>query len=148
ATPVAVQVPIASAPSVAGWHANCVASDSDSTGTSTCWVIQWRQWTYWALSNNDNREAFLIVGVDAGGAFKSPGFERMGARYLWPAAVDSTAMTVSYFGQAGEVVTISWADLDEEPPPVPEAGEAAIELAPAVGGGWYASCVFGPNDFT
>ena len=51
-------------------------------------------------------------------------------------------MTVSYFGQGG-VVTISWADLDEEPPPSPEASEAAIELAPTVGGGWYASCVYG-----
>lgn len=146
ATPVAVQVPLASAPSVGDWRASCVASDSDNTGTSTCWVIQWRQWTYWALSNTDNRLAFLIVGVDAAGNLKSAGFERSGARYLWQATVDGAAMTVSYFGQGG-VVTMSWADLDEEPPPSPEATEAARELAPAVAG-WNAICVYGPNDTT
>lgn len=147
ATPIAVQVPLASAPTVGAWHASCVVSDTDTTGTSTCWVIQWRQWTYWALSNTDNRNAFLIVGVDAAGNLKSAGVERSGARYLWQATVDGAAMTVSYAGQGG-VVTLSWADLDEEPPPSPEASEAAIELAPTVAGGWYASCVYGPNDFT
>lgn len=145
--PIAVQVPFASGPTIGPWHANCVVSDGDNTETSTCWVIQWRQWTYWALSNTDNRNAFLIVGVDAAGNLKSAGFERSGTRYLWQATVDGAAMTVSYFGQGG-MVTISWADLDEEPPPSPEASEAAIELAPAVGDGWYASCVYGPNDLT
>ncbi len=148
ATPVAVQVPLASAPTVGDWHASCFVSDSDTTETSTCWAIQWRQWTYWALGNTDNRQALLVIGVDAAGHLKSAGFERMGARYLWQATVDATAMTVSYLGQAGGVVTISWVDLDEEAPPSPEASEAAIELAPVVGDGWYASCVYTSSDFT
>ena len=105
-TPVAVQVPLASAPTVGAWHGSCVVSDSDSTGTSTCWVIQWRQWTYWALSNTDNRNAFLIVGVDPAGNLKSAGFERSGTRYLWQATVDGAAMTVSYFGQGGVVTML------------------------------------------
>ncbi len=147
ATPVAVQVPSASAPTVTGWRADCAASDVDVTQTGNCWVIQWRQWTYWALSNADNREAFQIIGVDANGNLKSAGFERMGARYVWQATVDSTAVTVSYFGQGDGVVTISWADLDEEPPPSPEASEAAIELAPVVAG-WNATCVGSSADVT
>jgi hypothetical protein len=146
AMPIAVQVPRSSAPTFAGWRNACVASDTDDSETDMCWVIQWRQWTYWALSNVDNREALLIIGIDGARNLKSAGVERMGTRYVWQAAVDSTAMTVSYFGQGG-VVTMSWADLDEEPPPAPEASEAAIELAPVVAG-WKASCVAGANDTT
>ena len=146
ATPIAVQVPSSSAPTVAGWRSACVASDTDSSDTNTCWVIQWRGWTYWALSNADNREAFLIIGVDAAGNHKSAGFERAGTRYVWSATVDATAMTVSYFGQGGSIA-ISWADLDEEPPPSPEASEAAIEPAPAVTG-WKGTFISGANDNT
>jgi hypothetical protein len=146
ATPIAVQVPASSAPTVAGWRRICVVSDTDGTNSNTCWVIQWRQWTYWALSNVDNREAFLIIGADAAGNLKSAGVERMGTRYVWQATVDATAMTVSYFGQGG-VVTLSWVDLDEEPPPAPEASEAAVELAPTVAG-WKATCIAGASDAT
>jgi len=116
ADPTAVQVPSTSAPAAlpAGAAVRCVVSGSDPTASSTCWVIKWGRWTYWAFSYTDNRSSFLIAPYAPTGAIAAQApwpLEKAGARYLWQASVDTSAQTVTFLGQASGAVTMPWSDL-------------------------------------
>jgi hypothetical protein len=124
--PTAVQVPRTSAPASPpdGTAANCVNSPSDVAQSSSCWVVKWGRWTYWAFSYRDNRSSFLITPYDEAGAVATQApwpQEKAGARYLWFASIDTAAQTVTFFGQQTTssptgTVTMPWSDLRIDQP--------------------------------
>ncbi len=78
--------------------------------TSLFPVLTCCQYSYWAYSFVDNRDALDIVLYDPFGGFVKR-WERPGARYLSAIVTDNSARSVSFVGQGGREVTMSWADL-------------------------------------
>jgi hypothetical protein len=120
ATPVAVQVPFASAPAnlPAGAHARCLVSGTTITSSDTCWVVMWGRWTYWPLSYDDNRFSMLLTAYDESGNLAPDAAwpkELKGARYPWLVTVDDGAETITLDGQAASIL-VAWDDLRIDQP--------------------------------
>ena len=85
-------------------------TNGPTSGTSfSCPVVSYSGIKFWAFSYIDNRVSLGVVGYKDG-AFVSQQ-ELVGARYVWDATVDARNKTVSFYGQANQVVSISWPNL-------------------------------------
>ncbi len=73
-------------------------------------VVQYGGLTYWPFSYIDNRISFGIVGYDSTGKVVRQ-FEKPGARYVWQITVETSAKTVTFWGQANQKVVVGWAEL-------------------------------------
>jgi hypothetical protein len=166
-TPVAVQVPFASAPAnlPAGAHARCLVSGTTTDSSDTCWVVMWGRWTYWPLSYDDNRFSILLAPYDADGV-PAPGgawpMEFKGARYPWLITVDDSAETVTFDGQGTATILVAWDDLRIDQPiahvdggagpvdaaafPDPIAVLVGLSSAPTPPDGAQVSCVANDHD--
>jgi hypothetical protein len=77
---------------------------------STCPVIKWGGYTYWAYSHRDNRVAMTIVAYDAAGKVVRKWY-KTGARYVGRIGVDTAAKTVTFWGQADKTIVMKWDEL-------------------------------------
>lgn len=85
----------------------------DAGNRAACPIIQWGEYTYWAYSYWDNRDALNIVAYDSSGNIVRQ-WEKAGARYLWRITMDAEARTFTFWGQdneTGGTVTVGWGDL-------------------------------------
>ena len=76
----------------------------------TCNVIKFNGLTYWAYSYDDNRIGMNIVAYDAANKVVKQ-WEKTGARYLWKITTDTANQTVTFHGQASQIITMKWSDL-------------------------------------
>jgi len=109
--PKVVLVPANSHPPIpAGQNVGCYDGSgliSPSQSSSTCPVVKWAGYTYWAYSYDDNRDSMNIVAyrdVDNSIAFQT---EKTGARYLYAISVNSATRVVTFKGQADYSVTMT-----------------------------------------
>jgi hypothetical protein len=100
--PVVSAVPLSSAPEAPDglWPV------TDTAGASYP-VLRYCGYTYWAFSYDDNREGLAIVAYDiAGRAVKR--WDKSGARYIAAIGVDKVGRTVTFTGQAGHKIVMTW----------------------------------------
>ncbi|NHN31847.1 Ig-like domain repeat protein [Paenibacillus agricola] len=86
-------------------------SGPGSEGSTTCPVLQWGDYTYWAHSYNDNGDAMGIVAYDSSGNIVKQ-WKKTGARYLWQISVDTSAKTITFWGQGSSFIVVPWADFE------------------------------------
>ncbi|MDP1615224.1 MAG: hypothetical protein Q8L68_05445 [Methylococcales bacterium] len=82
-------------------------SPSPSQPSTTCPVVKWAGYTYWAYSYDDNRSSMNIVAyrdVDNSIASQS---EKTGARYLYAISVNPATRVITFSGQGGDTVTMT-----------------------------------------
>ncbi|TDF94732.1 Ig-like domain repeat protein [Paenibacillus piri] len=82
----------------------------NSFNPTPCPVVVSGGYTFQAYSYDDNRSSFAIVEYDSHKNIIRQ-WEAPGARYLYQITIDSTARTVSFWGQGGAQVTLSWSSL-------------------------------------
>ncbi|WP_164017609.1 tectonin domain-containing protein [Pyxidicoccus trucidator] len=117
--PVVVQVPANAPPAVpAGMKVTCTQGPGTGAAATTCPVIKWGGYTYWAFSYTDNRLAMGIVAYDATGKVVAQ-WEKPGSRYVYAITVDSVGRNVVFAGQSDAKITMKWSDLF--PPAAPLA---------------------------
>jgi hypothetical protein len=93
------------------YYPGCITGpESPSTISSTCPVLRWAGYDYWAMSFGDNRSSMAIHAYDEDGTLQNVA-ERTGARYLYAIDVDETAETVTFRGQVDATITMSWDEL-------------------------------------
>jgi xanthosine utilization system XapX-like protein len=108
-----------------------LCSGIDDGRVAECPVLRWGDYTYWAYSDVSNDHYMVIVAYNSSGAIVRR-WVRWGARYLSTITVDADAQTVTFAGQAGLAIGMTWADLSVSPPAVTPS------LAGTLGsGGWY-----------
>jgi len=94
-----------------GLKKTCMQGPDTLASSATCPVVESHGHTFWALSYIDNRVGMAIVAYDAeGNATKI--LEHGGARYVWQIALDAAKQTVTFAGQAGGKIVMSWHDLE------------------------------------
>ncbi|NVO11907.1 MAG: hypothetical protein HXX16_18260, partial [Bacteroidales bacterium] len=109
--PVVETRPSTSAPSIpAGMKCACMVDQQSTAINPNCPVIVYKGKTFWAFSYIDNRMSMGIVAYDASGKVCTT-WEKPGARYVYKITVDNTAKTVTFWGQANQSVTMTWAEL-------------------------------------
>jgi len=93
------------------YYPGCITGpESPSTISSTCPVLRWSGYDYWALSFGDNRSSMAIHAYDPDGALQNVE-ERTGARYVYAIDVDEIAETVTFRGQVDRTITMTWDEL-------------------------------------
>lgn len=111
--PLAGTAPTESHPAIPdGLKTACLADPGSLQPCSTYPVLFWNQLTYWPYSFIDNREALAICAYDPAGNLVKR-VDRDGARYIYQINVDEQAQTVSFVGQAGASISVSFNDLHE-----------------------------------
>ncbi len=76
-----------------------------------CPVVNWRGYTYWAFSYQNNATAFNIAAFDCDGK-RVKQWKKPGARYIHGINVDKTAQTVVFTGQANKTVVMPWSEME------------------------------------
>jgi hypothetical protein len=100
-----------------GWDVSCTIGFSYPYQSSTCPVLVWGDYTYWAYSPHDNSWSLDIVAYDPAGNIVKQVVVG-GDRYVWDITVDDTNQTVTFHTQgylAPNGLTVSWADLYVNP---------------------------------
>jgi hypothetical protein len=105
----------------AGMKVACTSGPGTGDPSSTCPVLKWHGYTYWAFSYVDNRVALGIVAYDAAGKVVAQ-WEKPGARYVYAITVDPAGKKVKFAGQSDQSVTLAWSELF---PPAAPATPAA-----------------------
>ena len=93
-----------------GLKVTCLEGTDTLQSSSTCPVIKWDGYTYWAYSHHDNRIAMTIVAYDTAGNVVQQWY-RTGARYVVQITVDTAAKTVTFLGQDGQTIVMTWDEL-------------------------------------
>lgn len=88
----------------------CTPNPNTGAPSPTCPILRMNGFSYWALSYRDNRVAFAIAAYDSNGRVVRL-WERPGARYVWNITVDENKETVTFMGQAGGNLVMSWQEL-------------------------------------
>jgi|GEM_PF-4081624 hypothetical protein len=106
--PRVVTVPKDSNPPIPpGSKVTCFDGPDVYTGT-TCKVVKWNGLTYWAYSYTNNANAMNIVAYrDADNSIFSQ-TNKNGARYLNDISIDTTTRIVTFSGQGGATVTMTY----------------------------------------
>ena len=94
-------------------HMECNEGPSDLTDSSTCPVLQWNGYTYWPMTYDDNRFSFALIAFDELGN-QAARWELPGSRYVVDMTVDTTAGTLTIFGQLNfgvDSVVVNLADI-------------------------------------
>lgn len=84
--------------------------EPDFSNTQSCKVMEWLDYTYWALSFRDNRGSLAILAISQEGEVAER-WDRDGTRYLWKIELDEEAGTVTFIGQAAREIVVPWDDL-------------------------------------
>ena len=93
------------------YYPGCLTGpESPSTISSTCPVLRWAGYDYWAFSFGDNRSSMAIHAYDGDGNLQNVE-ERTGARYVYAIDIDETAETVTFRGQVDATITMTWDEL-------------------------------------
>ncbi len=97
-------------------------------------VLRWKDYTFWAYSFTDDREAFQIIMFDSNGNIVKEWY-KPGARYLTDISFDSSNETVTFLGQNGNKVYLAMRDIfrAEQSSPITESfsvSKANKSLAP------------------
>lgn len=109
--PVIAKVPTSSPPAVpSGLKVTCTQGPGTGASATTCPVVQWGGYTYWALSYVDNRVGMAIVAYDAAGKVVAKR-EKTGARYVYAITSDAAGRTVTFAGQSDAKITMKWSEL-------------------------------------
>lgn len=94
------------------YKVTCLAVPEDPVQISTtCPVVRWNGYDYWALSFGDNRSSMAIHAFDASGQLHGV-VELVGARYVYAIDIDDVAKTVTFRGQADRTVTMTWDEME------------------------------------
>lgn len=93
-----------------GLKVSCLKGPNTTQPSSTCPVIKWDRYTYWAYSHSDNRSAMTIVAYDAAGNIVKQWY-KPGARYVWRIAVDAATEKVTLWGQDNKRIVVTWDQL-------------------------------------
>ncbi len=146
--PVVRAMATASAPTPpSGSKIACMTGPNSPTPdgpSTTCPVIKYNNANFWPFSFVDNRMAINVVGYDYGNNRVSEK-ELKGPRYIYKVTVDSTAQTVTFWGQNNTKVTIPWSQLLG---PAPVVAPMSTSTAPKPPTGNNVSCMTGPNSPT
>ncbi|WP_217994963.1 hypothetical protein [Methylogaea oryzae] len=141
--PVVTAVPVANSPTPpAGSKVSCMTGPNSPTPdgiSQTCPVIEYQGLKIWPFSYVDNRYSINVAGYDAANKLVSQQ-ELTGTRYIWKVTVDTTAQTVTFFGQSNTTATIPWSKLV---PPV--VASIPTQNSPAPPAGSKVACMTGPN---
>ena len=89
----------------------CNEGPSDLTDSSTCPVLQWNGYTYWPMTYDDNRFSFARAHELGNQAAR---WGLPGSRYVVDMTVDTTAGTLTIFGQLNfgvDSVVVNLADI-------------------------------------
>ena len=88
-------------------------SRSSDSVSSTCPVVTYNGLAFWPFAYKDNRVSIGLVGYNQRGKVSQQ--EIKGTRYVWKVTVDSTAQTVTFWGQeegrGNPNVSIPWSQL-------------------------------------
>jgi hypothetical protein len=122
----------------------CVSGPNSLAPNPTCPLLAFNGYTYWAYSFIDNRVAMAIVAYDSQGNLVKQ-WEKSGSRYVWSIHVDEIKQTVDFLGQSDAKITMSFAELDLQPPP-PGTLKFVNVAAPAINCVFEASCTVTPTD--
>lgn len=111
AAPQVALVPANAPPPVpGGLKVTCLKGPNTLESSPTCPVVQYNGHTTWAFSFIDNRVAYGVVTYGANNQVLANNTQD-GARYVYKITVDSTAKTVSFWGQGDAKVTVPWSAL-------------------------------------
>ncbi len=133
--------------------ASCNKGPNTLESSSTCPVLKWGKYTYWAYSYRDNRYAMNIVAYDPRGRVVEQ-WEKPGARYVWAIDVNETAKTVTFKGQANRTIELGLNELlpdksqnskPYEPYQSPVVEHVPYSSHPAFPSSLKESCSKGPN---
>lgn len=109
--PVIRIVPTASHPAVPSELKITVLQGPDTLQpAANCQVLTWGDYTYWAASYMDNRDAICILAFDAANRLVKQ-VPKAGARYQWQMTLDQGARSITCAGQANQRVTATLAEL-------------------------------------
>ncbi len=109
--PVEGRIPTSAHPKVpSGLKVSCKDSPETLDPSSSCPVIQWNGYTYWAFSYYDNRVALNIAAFDVAGKLVKQ-WEKKGTRYVYDINVDVVKQTVTFLGQSNDSVVMTWHEL-------------------------------------
>jgi hypothetical protein len=75
-------------------------------------VLKWKDYTIWAYSFIDNRNAFQLIMFDADNMIISQWY-KPGARYLEDIALDTAAGSVDFIGQSEYKVTLTFEEIED-----------------------------------
>jgi hypothetical protein len=75
-----------------------------------CPVLDWGDYTYWAVDHVDNRVAMSILGYDTSNRIVKQ-IEKQGARYIWQMTLDQTNETLTCYGQANNTITVALSEI-------------------------------------
>jgi hypothetical protein len=128
AIPTVAQLPANAPPAVpAGMKVTCTQGPGNAAPSPTCPVLKWQGFTYWAFSYVDNRLAMGIVAYDSAGKAVAQ-WEKPGDRYVYAITVDAAHKSVTFAGQAGPKISMTWAELEVSP--APAAGDRCSPAIP------------------
>lgn len=125
----------------AGQKVAVIVGPNNGTPSPNSPVIRYQGYTYYAYSYVDNRVAMNIVAYDSNGNIVGQ-WPRSGARYVYKMEVDETNQTVKIFGQADNIITLTWAELI--PVEVPKVVMVPKTSHPAIPAGLK---ITGPDPF-
>jgi hypothetical protein len=111
AAPQVAQVPANAPPPIpGGLKVTCLKGPNTLESSPTCPVVQYKGHTTWAFSFIDNRVAYGLVTYGPNNQVLANNTQN-GARYVYKVTVDSSAQTVTFWGQGDDKVTVPWSAL-------------------------------------
>jgi hypothetical protein len=113
--PLVKAVPSSSHPAIpSGLKVTCMTGPdpkvTSSSISTTCPVIQWCSFTYWAYSYIDNRVGMNLVGYNPAGVIVEQ-YPKTGARYVYKITVENAAKTITLWGQSSQKIVMTWREL-------------------------------------
>ncbi|WP_233277935.1 hypothetical protein [Myxococcus stipitatus] len=93
-----------------GLKKSCMQGPEGLHTSDLCPIATANGMSFWALSHVDNRLGMAIAAYDSSGNVVGL-IEKAGARYVWDIEVYASNRTLVIKGQAGNVVTLKWAEL-------------------------------------
>ncbi len=94
-----------------GLKVTCFSNANDiSNLSSTCPVIKWNGYTYWAYSYIDNRVSLGVVAYDLTGKVAQQ-WQVNGVRYVYKIEVDSTAKKITFYGQSNQTGSLTFSQI-------------------------------------
>ncbi|RKG80456.1 hypothetical protein [Corallococcus terminator] len=115
-SPVVGTEPRGSAPPPpSGLKVTCISDPNTTQSSTTCPVLLFNGFTYWAYSYSDNRLGMAVIAFDDAGN-QAKRWDLTGARYVWQISTDAATRRVTFTGQASRTISTSWDELYVAPP--------------------------------
>jgi hypothetical protein len=120
----------------------CMTGPDIQKVSPNCPIIEWNEYTYWAYSFIDDRDAMGIIAYDVDGNIAKR-WDKKGARLVYKITVNNVDQTVTFWGQSDQKIVMSWNDLYLMPPPV--VAIMPSKLHPTLPPDVKVDCKNGPN---